>query len=305
MNTLERIVVATDFSQAATHAVQRAALLAQQGGAALHLLHVVYPLDLYPGQAIAAEFLLDEQALQAESGNRLDLLATLLREQFGIAVEAATRIGRAYTEIANYAVTKAVDLIVVGARGENPLLDLLLGSTTSRLLRVASCPVLIVKNTQTTLYRQVIAAMDMSPESTALPACARAVAPDAAIEALFIFDARQAAAMNANAFEKYRASAQADAEKRLDAMVSQLGDAHVTQRILAGYPATRICEQASDLHADLIVLGRHGKSGLEHWLLGSVSKDVSQTARCDVLIMSLYGACSDLTLYRCMAGTDS
>jgi len=58
-------------------------------------------------------------------------------------------------------------------------------------------------------------------------------------------------------------------------------------------------------HADLIVMGQHGKSGLEGWLLGSVSKDVSQTAQCDVLIMSLYGTCSDLTLYRCMAGTDS
>ncbi len=305
MNTLQRIIVATDFSLHATHAVQRAALLAQQCSAELHLLHIAYPLNLYPGQDIAAEFLLDEQALQAEGGNRLDLLATMLREQYDITVEDVTRIGRAHTEIAEYAAVKAADLIVVGARGENPVLNLLLGATTSRLLRVASCPVLVVKNTATVPYRQVIAAVDLSPESMTLPAFAVAVAPGASIEALFIFDSRQAAAMGASTFQKYHTSVQADAEKRLEAMVSKLGDAHVTHRILTGYPATRICEQASAQHAELIVMGRHSKSGLENWLLGSVSKDVSQTAPCDVLIISLYGTCSDLTLYRCMAGTDS
>ena len=36
-------------------------------------------------------------------------------------------------------------LVVCGARGEHTLLDLVLGSTASRLLRIADCPVLLVK----------------------------------------------------------------------------------------------------------------------------------------------------------------
>ena len=50
-----------------------------------------------------------------------------------------------------------------------------------------------------------------------------------------------------------------------------------------GYPATAIEEEARTRHADLVVIGTKGHSGLKHLLLGSVAERVVQKAPCPVL----------------------
>jgi nucleotide-binding universal stress UspA family protein len=50
-----------------------------------------------------------------------------------------------------------------------------------------------------------------------------------------------------------------------------------------GYAATAIVDEASDVDADLIVIGTHGLSGIKHMLLGSIAERVVQKAPCPVL----------------------
>ncbi len=50
-----------------------------------------------------------------------------------------------------------------------------------------------------------------------------------------------------------------------------------------GDPASAIVERAESGHYDLLVLGTHGRSGLSHLLLGSVTEKVVRNARCPVL----------------------
>ena len=50
-----------------------------------------------------------------------------------------------------------------------------------------------------------------------------------------------------------------------------------------GYPATVIVDEAAAQHADLIVIGTHGLSGLKHLLLGSIAERVVQKSPCPVL----------------------
>jgi nucleotide-binding universal stress UspA family protein len=52
-----------------------------------------------------------------------------------------------------------------------------------------------------------------------------------------------------------------------------------------GSPGQMICDQAKTWHADLIVMGRRGRSGLGEFLLGSVSSYVTHHALCSVLIV--------------------
>jgi nucleotide-binding universal stress UspA family protein len=56
-----------------------------------------------------------------------------------------------------------------------------------------------------------------------------------------------------------------------------------------GYPATVIQEEAEERHADLIVIGTRGLSGLKHLLLGSVAERVVQKAPCPVLTVKTPG----------------
>lgn len=52
-----------------------------------------------------------------------------------------------------------------------------------------------------------------------------------------------------------------------------------------GDPKSKILEAAKDWHTDLIVLGSHGRKGLEHFLLGSVSEAVARHSPCSVEIV--------------------
>ncbi len=56
-------------------------------------------------------------------------------------------------------------------------------------------------------------------------------------------------------------------------------------RVVVGHVSDQIVQQATNEHADLIVMGHRGKSLIERWLLGSVSKRVISYAHCSVLIV--------------------
>jgi nucleotide-binding universal stress UspA family protein len=61
----------------------------------------------------------------------------------------------------------------------------------------------------------------------------------------------------------------------------------VTHIFLRGDPATEIIRYAVDAGIDLIVMGTHGRSGLERLLMGSVAEKVMREAHCSVLVVKL------------------
>jgi nucleotide-binding universal stress UspA family protein len=56
---------------------------------------------------------------------------------------------------------------------------------------------------------------------------------------------------------------------------------------LIGDPATEIVRYATDAGIDLIVMGTHGRTGLERLLMGSVAEKVMRGAPCSVLVVKL------------------
>lgn len=60
---------------------------------------------------------------------------------------------------------------------------------------------------------------------------------------------------------------------------------HAEKRLVSGIPADQICQFAHDSHADLIVIGTHGWSGLDRVLMGSVAERVVCRAPCPVLVV--------------------
>jgi nucleotide-binding universal stress UspA family protein len=291
-HNIRHIVAATDFSNPANMASRRAAFLAKELRAELHLIHVIHPLDLYAGSELSFDFQMHYQQVQQQHiKTQLEQLATELREQFAIVVHASNRIGRAHTEIADYAASINAGLIIAGAQGENSILAKLLGSTALRLLKIAKCPVMIVKNKTTPLqsYRKVVAAVDFSKGCAKVPGLASTIAPNAEIEALLIFDSNQEAhmykaGMDQALLSEYRTKALTQAEDKLNDILTAQNNKHMTKQILSGYPPEAICARAKALNADLIVIGKHNANNIEDWLLGSVSKGVAHDAECDVLL---------------------
>jgi len=65
----------------------------------------------------------------------------------------------------------------------------------------------------------------------------------------------------------------------------QLFVTRVVAHLRRGVPAAEIAQLAADLDADLVVVGSHGRHGIERMLLGSVAERVSRLARCPVWII--------------------
>ena len=78
-----------------------------------------------------------------------------------------------------------------------------------------------------------------------------------------------------------------EAEQRLTALVDS-ADAHdvVQERIVStGQPASEIVSWAAAKQAQIILVGTHGRSGLDRMLLGSVAEHVLRLASCAVLVV--------------------
>lgn len=75
-----------------------------------------------------------------------------------------------------------------------------------------------------------------------------------------------------------------DAEQRLKASVPAAG-ASVTTEVRTGNTARQILEVAKEQHADLIVMGTHGRTGIAHVVMGSVAERVVRLAPCPVLTL--------------------
>ena len=145
MIKLERILVPTDFSESARHALTYGISFAREFEAELLLLHVVetipvgYASDLFPVPMA--------EVFQEISGYAKTELAKLADEarQKGVAVSELVAQGKPSAEIIRHAAENDVDMIVLGTHGKGMLDQALFGSTTERVVRRAPCPVLTVR----------------------------------------------------------------------------------------------------------------------------------------------------------------
>lgn len=63
----------------------------------------------------------------------------------------------------------------------------------------------------------------------------------------------------------------------------------VTASVVSGVPYREIVRVARESNADLIVIGTHGRTGVEHVLFGSTAEKVVRNAQCPVLTIRIFG----------------
>lgn len=145
--TLNKMLVAYDFSEPANRALRFVAMLASATGAALELVYVLP--EVYDGRA-EVELTLPAM-VPGQSERYLKFLAEELRRVAQtttpeLASKAGYHVlrGDAVKHIEALAKELAADLICVGATGKNAVARALLGSTSQQLLRTSPIAVLVV-----------------------------------------------------------------------------------------------------------------------------------------------------------------
>lgn len=146
MILINSVLVATDFGETSDVALTYGRNLTRAFGGTLHILHVADNLattaaaDFYPTS-------LEELQAQVEDAarKRLDALLTSDdRAQLRATPVVRASGGIAHT-IVEYAKEIPADLIVVGTHGRGPVAHLFMGSVAEKVVRMAPCPVLVVR----------------------------------------------------------------------------------------------------------------------------------------------------------------
>jgi nucleotide-binding universal stress UspA family protein len=298
VKALSRILAATDLSAPARHAAHRAFGLAAATGAGLTLSHVVSEGALGSlRHLLGAQAVLLERQVLDEAREELSRLAERLGQAHGVSAAVHLATGVVLSALLEHADAIDADLLVLGARGEGYLRSMLLGTTSSRLLRRTRRPVLVVKQTPHEPYRRILVPVDLSASSAAALRLAGTVAPGAERVLLHACDVPfesnlRFAGVGEEGIARYRMQASQEARAGLQALVAGAGAADQSVRVLVRYgDASRtILTQEQEMDCDLIVMGKHGQAVIEELLLGSVTKHVLYESACDVLVVSRPGA---------------
>lgn len=148
MIALKKILVPTDFGEAADAALTYARALAKNFGASLDLLHVAEDASarMFAGEVYVAVPPTLQRDIEEAARKQLHQ-RTIDNDPEPLPVRRVVIASNAPAmAIVNYAKDTAIDLIVMGTHGRGPMAHLLMGSVAERVVRLAGCPVLVVRH---------------------------------------------------------------------------------------------------------------------------------------------------------------
>ncbi|MFB6102706.1 MAG: universal stress protein [Haloplanus sp.] len=290
----ERILFPTDGSEGANVAFDHVLEMAAAHDATVHVLNVADTtrdsVTLVRGQVV--------DALQRK-GTEVVREAAERASDHGVATVTDVLQGEPYSTIVDYAETCGADLVVMPTHGRQGLERFLLGSTTERVVRRSTVPVLTIRPDDDVSvrypYRNVLVPTDGSDCADAALAVAIdvATAEEAALHLLSVVDV---SSLGVDVRTHLRLEPlEASANEILDqaTAVAAAEDVDIASRQVAfdASVSRAIREYIGEHDVDLVAVGTHGRTGFDRYVLGSVAEHLVRTA--SVPVLTVRGAAGD------------
>ena len=151
MKTINKIMVAVDFSDYSEPAVRYAADLAKDVSAGLLLANIYNESDIDRMKMIAVR--VPEFSVQKHVGQNMEerrqLLAAMAEKYVpaDMDVETPVRIGIPYKGLLQLIEEKKPDLLVMGTKGRSNFVDMVIGSCAQKMFRRSPIPLLSIRET--------------------------------------------------------------------------------------------------------------------------------------------------------------
>lgn len=276
---LRTVLAGTLLDEGNDPVVRSALAVARAAGARIHLVHVMPagPQLIGPETGLGEDVNLEMTAWCEEQ-----LRAQIARLGIREAELAGAQImaGNAHRVLVEAAQKAGADLLVVGATGSGPLAAELLGSTADRVLRKAPCPVLVVRGELRVPPRRVLAPVDLSSLSGDALRCGLDLLAQLdrceEIEVQAVYAAGLDEPLQSGREELRRFVLENHPEPPFE----------IRTDVLRGEARREILGELAEHPVDLVMLGSHGRGGLDRLMLGSVASAVARKAPCSVLLIS-------------------
>jgi nucleotide-binding universal stress UspA family protein len=287
------ILCPVDFSSHSRAALQHAAAIARRSGGQLTALFASDPLLVAAAAAAAYDRAALEQTSETELRDfvRRAIGSSVKPSQIACSVvqgDAADEIGKAVKRL-------SADLVVIGTQGLSGASKWFFGSTTERVLRRATTPVLTVPPATTGRRmpaswpgKRVLAAVDLGPHTAADVRAAADVArwADARLVLVHVLRPTQAPRWLSTRLQAHERARLQNARTRLERIARDLDAAQpVDCQVLLGEPGDQIPAVATGSATGLVVVTLRGAGGFFGAPQGSTTYRVLGTATVPVLAL--------------------
>jgi len=266
---LERIMLVTDNSEFSDSATSEAISLAKRCNSRLHVFTVLPPPDF--------ETPLAQPVFKQEKSAAVIKLNEIRKRAIADGVDCEILLGHGdepFEEIVEEAEYSNMDVIIMGRRDHSDLMRMMVGGTTEKVIGYTNSNVMVIPRGATLEGKGIVLAVDCSRFSDAAAATAASLVQQCAVPITVV-----AVAID----ERLREDANTNAT-RIQGLLRQ-NDIEAAVDVRIGQPGMEVIASAREHGADLIVMGSHGKSGIERLLVGSVSERVIGHSHCPVLVV--------------------
>lgn len=286
--TKEKLLLPTDCSEFSEGAIREAINLAKTCSSKLFIISVIETNPEY--ESIAPQLI---EKAEKETRQHLESVKNRAAKE-GVDCEIIARQGEdPYKYIVDEAAKHQVSMIIMGRRGRKGLKRLMMGSVTAKVIGHSPCNVLVVPRAARLEFRKILIATDGSKYSNAAASEAVAIAkrcgasliaasvvPYESISPLGIVHSEMQWELIT---EESRKAAESNIKNVKQ--IAEKEDVKIEELILEGRPYEAIINAAKEKGVDLIVVGSHGRTGLDRLLMGSVTERVIGHAECAVLVV--------------------
>jgi len=280
---MKTILVPTDFSEQANHALQLAVQIAKKSKAKILLLNVIEGMRSFSfntmgeaDQTQGEEAFIVKRLIQSTREKLYDIKEDLLKE--GIEIESLVEMGNPYQSIASVVTDHGANLVVMGTQGASGLDEVLIGSNTERVVRFAQCPVITLKaEVNLDDIDKVVFATDLSEDQAEIVEAVKKMQEQLNAELHLV------KVNTPNNFHTQRQSAE-EFKRFIEKHDLSKVHSHVYNEATE---EDGILYFAEDLGHCMIAIGTHGRTGVMHLLSGSLAEDLVNHSKLPVWTMSM------------------
>jgi nucleotide-binding universal stress UspA family protein len=283
MKKLKRIVVGIDISEKSDHVLTRALALANEQKADLFVVHAVRtPWFSVPSYFGSKDIVIDTEGITKKIEKKL----TTLNKESKVSCFVLVKEGNAEDIILYESKLLRADMIVIGAHSKRKGRKGILGTTAQKVAHQSHLPVLIVKNSAKTPYKNILAPTDFERQSKQSVLFAKDIFPTSkisivhAFETIYMDGPYAAVGRDLSQFNDVaRSCAQQDLKDFMKDVSVKKG------KLIEGeiYTKEALLDYIKEGKFDLVIMGSRGTTGVNA-LLGSVATYILRETSSDVLV---------------------